>query len=126
MLFSLGGIVAEALGISEDGIKWAKSMSKKYPEAEELDGRGDAARHLALGWLAKQSNYPSFSKFATNAREFIEFDVKGGAMDIENNNRGFDINANTFEEAEKEIQRLIDSGEVTYFTPEESRENRGY
>lgn len=47
-------------------------------------------------------------------------------MDIENNNRGFDINANTFEEAEKEIQRLIDSGEVTYFTPEESRENRGY
>ena len=25
--------------------------------------------------------------------------------------------------AEKEIQRLIDSGEVTYFTPEERREN---
>lgn len=126
LLFSLGGIVAEALGISEEGIKWAKSMSKKYPEVEELDGRGDAARHLALGWLAKQSNYPSFSKFAANAREFIEFDVKGGAMDIENNNRGFDINASTFEEAEKEIERLINSGEVTYYTPKESKEMRGY
>ena len=45
MLFNLGGVVSKALGISEDDIAWAKSMSKKYPEAEELDGRGDAARH---------------------------------------------------------------------------------
>lgn len=126
MLFNLGGIVSKALGISEDDIAWAKSMSKKYPEAEELDGRGDAARHLALGWLAKQSNYPSFSKFAANAREFVEFDFKGGSMDIENNNKGFNMKAATREEAEEEIQKMIRNKEVLYYTPTESQEMRGY
>ena len=126
MLFNLGGIVSKALGISEDDIAWAKSMSKKYPEAEELDGRGDAARHLALGWLAKQSNYPSFSKFAANAREFVEFDFKGGSMDIENNNKGFNMKAATREEAEEEIQKMIRNKEVLYYTPEESQSRRGY
>ena len=70
MLFREGGIISRALGISEDDIAWAKSLAKKFPESEELDGRGDAARHLALGWLAKQSKYPSAAKFAANAREF--------------------------------------------------------
>jgi hypothetical protein len=126
MLFNLGGIVSKALGISEDDIAWAKSMSKKYPEAEELDGRGDAARHLALGWLAKQSNYPSFSKFAANAREFVEFDFKGGSMDIENNNKGFNMKAATREEAEEEIQKMIRNKEVLYYTPTESKSRRGY
>jgi len=56
MLFNEGGIVdkvTKALGVSKQDLDWAKSLDKKFPEAEQLDGRGDAARHLALGWLAK-------------------------------------------------------------------------
>ena len=126
MLFKEGGFVSEALGISEDDIKWAKSLSKKFPENEELDGRGDAARHLALGWLAKQSKYPSAAKFAANAREFVELDVKGGPMDVANNNKGFKIDAGSREDAEKEIMKMIRNKEVLYYTPKESKGRRGY
>ncbi len=126
MLFKDGGFVSRALGISDDDIKWAKSLGKKFPEAEELDGRGDAARHLALGWLAKQSEYPSAAKFAANAREFVEFDFKGGAMDIANNNKGFKIDADTREDAENQIMKMIRNKEVLYYTPKESKSRRGY
>ena len=126
MLFKDGGFVSRALGISDDDIKWAKSLSKKFPENEELDGRGDAARHLALGWLAKQAKYPSAAKFAANAREFIELDVKGGPMDVANNNKGFKIDADSREDAEKEIMKMIRNKEVLYYTPSESKSRRGY
>ena len=126
MLFKDGGFVSRALGISDDDIKWAKSLSKKFPENEELDGRGDAARHLALGWLAKQAKYPSAAKFAANAREFIELDVKGGPMDVANNNKGFKIDADSREDAEKEIMKMIRNKEVLYYTPSESKGRRGY
>lgn len=126
MLFKDGGFVSRALGISDDDIKWAKGLGKKFPEAEELDGRGDAARHLALGWLAKQSEYPSAAKFAANAREFVEFDFKGGAMDIANNNKGFKIDADTRESAEDQIMKMIKNKEVLYYTPKESKSRRGY
>lgn len=126
MLFSKGNLVTRALGISNDDIKWAKSLSKKFPEAEELDGRGDAARHLALGWLAKQSKHPSAAKFAANAREFVEFDFRGGPMDVANNNKGFKIDADTREDAEDQIMKMIRNKEVLYYTPKESRSRRGY
>ena len=137
MLFNEGGFVdrikkagyeatSKSLGISEDDINWAKGLAKKFPEAEELDGRGDAARHLALGWLAKQSKYPSAAKFAANAREFVELDIKGGPMDVANNNKGFKIDADSREDAEKEIMKMIKNKEVLYYTPKESKNRRGY
>ena len=137
MLFNEGGFVdrikkagykatSKSLGISEDDINWAKGLAKKFPEAEELDGRGDAARHLALGWLAKQSKYPSAAKFAANAREFVELDIKGGPMDVANNNKGFKIDADSREDAEKEIMKMIRNKEVLYYTPKESKSRRGY
>ena len=126
MLFSEGNLVTKALGISDDDIAWAKSLAKKFPETEELDGRGDAARHLALGWLAKQSKYPSAAKLAANAREFVEFDFKGGPMDVANNNKGFKIEADTREGAEDQIMKMIRNKEVLYYTPKESKSRRGY
>ena len=129
MLFNEGGFVdkiTKALGVSKQDLDWAKSLDKKFPESEQLDGRGDAARHLALGWLAKKSNYPKASQFAINAREFLEFDFKGGPMDIENNNKGFNLDASTREEAERKIMRMINNKEVMYYTPQESKARRGY
>lgn len=129
MLFNEGGIVdkvTKVLGVSKQDLDWAKSLDKKFPEAEQLDGRGDAARHLALGWLAKKSNYPKASQFAINAREFVEFDFKGGPMDIENNNKGFNLDASTREEAERKIMKMINNKEVMYYTPQESKARRGY
>lgn len=120
------GGIAQMLGIDPEDLEWAKSLGKKYGEAEELDGRGDAARHLALGWLAKKSNYPSLTKFAINAREVLELDFKGGPMDVENNKRGFALPANSREEAERQIMEAIDTKAARFYTPSESRQMRGY
>jgi len=124
--FAEGSIVARALGISDEDVAWAKGLGKKYGKAEELDGKGDAARHLALGWLAKQSKYPSAAKFAANAREIVELDFKGRKMDWANNEKGFNLEAKNKEEAEKAIKSMIDSGEAVFMKPSESRQLRGY
>ena len=123
---SEGSMVARALGISDDDISWAKGVGKKYGKAEELDGKGDAARHIALGWLAKQSDYPTAAKFAANAREIVELDFKGRKMDWANNEKGFNLEAKSRAEAEKAINNMIDSGEAMFMTPSESRQMRGY
>jgi hypothetical protein len=125
MAFMQGGI-AQMLGIDPQDLEWAKSLGKKFGQAEELDGRGDAARHLALGWLAKKSNYPSLTKFAINAREALDLDFKGGPMDVENNKRGFALPAETREEAERQIMEAIDTKAARFYTPSESRQMRGY
>ena len=137
MLFNDGGFVdrikkagydaaAEALGVPKEGLEWAMNIDKKYPEAERLDGRGDAARHLALGVVAQKANYPETTRFLANLREFVELDVKGGAMDIVNNNKGFKIEADNYEDAERKIDKMIRNKEVLYYTPKESKSRRGY
>jgi len=137
MLFNEGGFVdnlkkagydaaAKALGVPKEGLEWAMNIDKKYPENEQLDGRGDAARHLALGVVAQKANYPETTRFLSNLREFIELDIKGGAMDIANNNKGFNIKADSYEDAERKIDKMIRNKEVLYYTPDESKSRRGY
>jgi len=137
MLFNEGGFVdrikkagydaaAKALGVPKEGLEWAMNIDKKYPKAEQLDGRGDAARHLALGVVAQKANYPEATRFLANLREFVELDVKGGAMDIANNNKGFKIKADSYEDAEDQIMKMIRNKEVLYYTPKESKSRRGY
>tara|TARA_R110000772_G_scaffold185613_1_gene296764 strand:- start:2061 stop:6212 length:4152 start_codon:yes stop_codon:yes gene_type:complete len=125
MALAEGGVVSRALGISDEDVGWATGIGKTYGKAEEWDGRGDAARHLALGWLAKKARSPSVAQFAINAREFIQFD-RMKYMDIENNNKGFELAAETKDEAEKEIRKMIENKEASFLTPQKSREIRGY
>ena len=115
---------AEVLGISKEDLEWANSLGGKYGQREELDGRGDAARHLGLGWLAKQAKYPTAAKLAADAREIL--DVHGRKMDLANNQLGFDIAAKTRAEAEKKINEMIESKTASFMTPEESYTIRGY
>jgi ribonucleotide reductase beta subunit family protein with ferritin-like domain len=121
--FAEGGI-AKLLGLNEEDIEWAKGLSKKFAENEELDGRGDAARHLALGWLASKTESPNLTHFAINARE--TFDVQGREMDRHNNDLGFTLSSKDKKEAEKEILKLIKDKKAMYFSPEESVMRRGY
>ena len=121
-----GGLVAMALGIKKEDLKWAKSIDKNYAKEQELDGTGDAARHLALGWAASKSKNPKLSLKAINAREHISLDQHGLTMDKHNNNLGFRIKADTQEEATKIIDTLIKQKKAMYITPEESYKARSY
>jgi len=47
-------------------------------------------------------------------------------MDLHNNRLGYQLPAQTRDEAEKFINQLILSKEAEYMTPEESRKMRGY
>jgi len=120
------GGLASLLGINEEDVKWAKDLGKKFGEEEELDGRGDAARHLALGWLASKTDYPSLAKFAADAREVVGLDFKGADMDWKNNELGYNLPANSRKEAEELISKMIENKEALYLTPDESRKMRGY
>jgi len=125
--YAEGGLedkIASLLGISEENIKWVKSIDKNYGEDERYDGKGDAARHLALGWATAQSGTPDLALLAANAREIV--DTGGRTMDVHNNKLGSAIQASSIQEAEKEIQRLIQSKEAMFMSPEESYNRRGY
>jgi LysM repeat protein len=121
-----GSIVARALGISDEALSWAKSQRNRFPKKERFDGVGDAAAHLALGFITQQAKNPTAALLAANARELITFDRIGGRMDIFNNNLGATIKASNYEDAEKIIDSLISDRKAMFMTPQESRMRRGY
>ena len=120
--------LANFFGIKPKDVKWAKKLGTKYGVEEEMDGKGDAARHLALGWLASRTNNPTLARAAIDAREYftLEFNTKGREMDFANNAKGASIQAKTLEEAERAIDKIINNKEATYYTQKQSREMRGY
>lgn len=117
---------ASLVGISDEDIEFAKKQDKRYPKNEELDGRGDAARHLALGWITQRAKNPDLALSAANFRENLSLTRTDKPMDVHNNNLGATMTAQTYEEAEKEIDRLIKENKAMYMTPDESKERRGY
>lgn len=126
---------AKHLGMDEDAIAWANSVGEKYGKEGQLDGTGDAARHLALGWLARQTPDPERAFKAIQNREdysidriseFLDPEHRGRRMDMYNNQLGYELPAQTREEAEALINKLILSQKAEYMTPEESRQMRGY
>lgn len=117
---------ARFVGLSEEDIDFARSQDKRYPKNEELDGRGDAARHLALGWITQRAKNPSLALAAANFRENLSLTRKDKPMDVHNNNLGATMTSKTYEEAEKEIDRLISEKKAMFMTPKESAEMRGY
>ena len=132
--FALGGSIyrylegkfSELAGLKTDDISWAKEQGKAYGAAQELDGKGDAKRHILLGWLAKQSPSPRVASLGIKAREFI--DPRGRKMDEFNNQLGYTFpdSIETREDAIKEADRLIESNQALFYTPKESRQMRGY
>ncbi len=121
-----GGVIAKALGIKGADLEWAKSQRQRYPEKEAYDGKGDAAAHLALGFITQRSKNPKAALAAANIREYVTMDTVGRPMDIHNNKLGAEIKAKNFKEAEKEIDRLIKESSAKFMTPSESKERRKY
>ena len=121
-----GDIAAKLVGISKEDLNWAKAQDKRYDSKEALDGKGDAARHLALGWITQRAEHPEAALAAANFRENLSITRKDKPMDQFNNNLGAQIQAKNFKEAEKEIDRLIKEKKAQYMTPKESQELRPY
>jgi len=108
-----GGRFAE---VDPNQLLWAKELGKAWGKEEELDGKGDAARHLALGWIAQNNKYPKAAKFYIDAREVFS-SAPEAKMDRLNNSIGFALKAKTQEEAERRIRDLVERGKVAYLPP---------
>ena len=115
---NLAGLVAptirSTLGLfSKEDQDWAVSLQDLYPEGERYGGRGDAARHLAAGWLAKKADSPRLSKFLLQAHEYLpgRGPLPYVHQDYKNNLLGYEIEADTKEEAQRAIQRIIAQGD---------------
>jgi hypothetical protein len=108
---------ASYLGISPEDISWAESIGQK----NKLNrGNSDAARHVALGWLASKTKNPELAKFFADLREYGPFGggMPSRRMDLENNNIGFSLPAESKEDAEEIILRLIEDSKVNMDDPQ--------
>lgn len=121
-----GGLIAKALGISDEDLEWAKSQDQRFDPKGKLDGEGDAARHLALGWITQRADNPERALQAANFRENLSITRKDKPMDQHNNNLGATIQANTYKEAEAEIDRLIKEKKAMFMSSKESSDLRPY
>ena len=110
--FKQGGqkVMSKILGISDSELEWAQSQRDRYPEKEALHGEGDAAAHLALGYITQDS---PLQQLGISIREFGQ-DRRESRMDRFNNRLGSEIEADNFADAEKEIDRLIESGKAKF------------
>jgi hypothetical protein len=109
--------VASYLGISQKDTDWASSIGERYGLSAS---KRDAARHVALGWLASKTDTPELAKFFADAREFRPFaggPIVSRRMDLENNDIGFNLPAQTKAEAESMILNLIDERKVNLDDP---------
>jgi hypothetical protein len=114
--------VANKLGIDDADIAWAKMVGRKYGGA--LDGRGDAARHIALGWLARNSKNPKLAKELISLREVANSSWEAG-MDRHNNLLGWEIESSSYQDAEQQIDELLEA-KARFYKLAESKKKRGY
>jgi|DEB0MinimDraft_6_1074348.scaffolds.fasta_scaffold22234_2 hypothetical protein len=109
--------VASYLGISQKDTDWASSIGERYGLSPS---KRDAARHVALGWLASKTDTPELAKFFADAREFRP--IAGGPivsrrMDLENNDIGYNLPAKDKNQAEIMILDLVEKGQVNTDDP---------
>jgi hypothetical protein len=112
-----------AMGVPYEDIEWAANIGERLYPGEGLDGRGDAARHLALGALLSRTNDPEFAQKLGDAREIL--DPRGREMDKFNNRIGMQLSG-TNEELERQIVNIIESGDAQFYNLDESMRRRGY
>ena len=117
--------LTEAVGLNPKDVEWASSLSEKMYPGEELDGRGDAARHLALGSLIPDAESPNAAEFLSIAREYIPIPDSGREMDMFNNELGMTLTGSK-EEIEEQIRELIENNTAMYMELDESQKMRGY
>lgn len=109
--------VADYLGIEEEDRSWASSIGDRYGLSPS---KRDAARHVALGWLASKTDTPELAKVFADAREFRP--IAGGPivsrrMDLENNDIGYNLPAKNKNQAEIMILDLVEKGQVNTDDP---------
>jgi hypothetical protein len=117
--------VASYLGISQKDTDWASSIGDRYGLSPS---KRDAARHVALGWLASKTDTPELAKFFADAREFRP--IAGGPivsrrMDLENNDIGYNLPAKDKNQAEIMILDLVEKGQVNTDDPSGYAEGGG-
>lgn len=117
--------LTKSVGLNPKDVEWASSLSEKMYPGEELDGRGDAARHLALGSLIPDAESPNAAEFLSIAREYIPIPDSGREMDMFNNELGMTLTGSK-EEIEEQIRELIENNTAMYMELDESQKMRGY
>ena len=121
----LENTLSELVGINPKDVEWASSLSEEMYPGEELDGRGDAARHLALGSLIAKAESPNAAEFLSIAREYIPIPDSGREMDMFNNKLGMKLTGSK-KEIEEQIRELIENNTAMYMELDESQKMRGY
>ena len=111
---------AEKVGLPRKDIEWAENLGKQYGEKEISNGRGDAARHLALGWLAQRSSTPKAAKFGIDLRETFTQKPMVKQMDLKNNQMGYEMQAADKAEAERKIRQMVESQKAMTLTPDQA------
>ena len=117
--------ISELVGINPKDVEWASSLSEEMYPGEELDGRGDAARHIALGSLISKAEHPNAAEALSVLREYIPIPDSGRKMDMFNNDLGMKLTGSK-SEIRKQIRELIDSNTAMFMNLSESQKMRGY
>lgn len=121
----LENTLSELVGINPKDVEWASSLSEEMYPGEELDGRGDAARHLALGSLIAKAEHPNAAEALSVLREYIPIPDSGRKMDMFNNDLGMTLTGSK-PEIKKQIRELIENNTAMYMELDESQKMRGY
>jgi len=121
----LENTLSELVGINPKDVEWASSLSEEMYPGEELDGRGDAARHLALGSLIAKAEHPNAAEALSVLREYIPIPDSGRKMDMFNNDLGMTLTGSK-PEIKKQIRELIENNTAMYMNLDESQKMRGY
>ena len=109
--------MAKKLGFNEQDLKDATTFGETYSRASQDGGKGDAARHIMLGWATAQTDNPATAYKIITARD-VGLGLVGGEgklgveMDLHNNKLGFNLGKLSKEKAQKEARKLIESGEA--------------
>jgi hypothetical protein len=121
----LENTLSELVGINPKDVEWASNLSEEMYPGEELDGRGDAARHIALGSLIAKAEHPNAAEALSVLREYIPIPDSGRKMDMFNNDLGMTLTGSK-PEIKKQIRELIENNTAMYMNLDESQKMRGY
>ena len=107
--------IAKKLGFSEEHLREATAFGETFGSHTQDGGRGDAARHILLGWAAAQTKNPNVALKIINTRDYLlgiptGEGVLGIEMDTHNNQVGFSIGDKSITEVKELIPTYVDDG----------------